>query len=190
MVDRSEAKAKGLPRYQGLPCKHGHDGERYTCGGGCVVCTRIFVKLLYRRKHPMRRKMPCVECGTEFERKSTRDNPCSPECRRVRHARLSLMSYRRRHKAKPNDVPVKPFHRVGSGMFDYNNARREHAFLLRCEGASYHDISARLGVSKARVQMLILRFAKQMSRACRMISWETKPHIEPLPRLYGKTCHG
>jgi hypothetical protein len=37
-MTRAEAKALGLKRYMGPPCKHGHSGERYTCNGDCVGC--------------------------------------------------------------------------------------------------------------------------------------------------------
>lgn len=32
------AKAKGLKRYIGAPCIHGHSGERYSRNGSCVEC--------------------------------------------------------------------------------------------------------------------------------------------------------
>lgn len=35
---RQEAIAQGLDRYLGKPCKHGHNGERYTLGE-CVQCS-------------------------------------------------------------------------------------------------------------------------------------------------------
>lgn len=37
---RLAAAKNGDNTYQGNPCKHGHDGERYTMTGQCVVCTR------------------------------------------------------------------------------------------------------------------------------------------------------
>lgn len=39
--NRSEAKAKGLKRYIGKPCKYGHSGERYTRSAECCECRRL-----------------------------------------------------------------------------------------------------------------------------------------------------
>lgn len=39
-MTRAEAKKKGLKRYQGRPCLHGHDGERFVGNRNCVLCTR------------------------------------------------------------------------------------------------------------------------------------------------------
>lgn len=39
--NRSEAKARGLKRYIGRPCKYGHSGERYTRSAECCECKRI-----------------------------------------------------------------------------------------------------------------------------------------------------
>jgi hypothetical protein len=38
MVSREEARAAGLKRYNGAPCRYGHSGERYTSDHGCVEC--------------------------------------------------------------------------------------------------------------------------------------------------------
>lgn len=43
-------------------------------------------------------------------------------------------------------------------------ARREHAFLLRCEGVRLKEIGTRLGVSSARARQLISEFARHLSR--------------------------
>jgi hypothetical protein len=37
----SDAVAAGARYYQGAPCKHGHDGIRYTKGHSCIECIRI-----------------------------------------------------------------------------------------------------------------------------------------------------
>jgi hypothetical protein len=47
-VNRDEAIRLGLPRYQGTPCKYGHDGERYI-GGTCVTCAADYQRRLYWR---------------------------------------------------------------------------------------------------------------------------------------------
>lgn len=35
---RQSAREAGAKRYQGAPCKAGHDGARYTSTGACVTC--------------------------------------------------------------------------------------------------------------------------------------------------------
>jgi hypothetical protein len=40
IITQAQAKARGLERYHGTPCKFGHT-ERYTNSRGCVVCPRI-----------------------------------------------------------------------------------------------------------------------------------------------------
>lgn len=42
-MKRGDAKAAGLKRYTGAPCKHGHT-ERYTCSGSCTVCTGVITR--------------------------------------------------------------------------------------------------------------------------------------------------
>lgn len=37
---RRDALRTGAQRYQGPPCKYGHDGERYTASMNCVPCMR------------------------------------------------------------------------------------------------------------------------------------------------------
>lgn len=44
VISKKEAKALGLKKYYtGVPCKNGHDCERYI-GGGCVECIKIHTK--------------------------------------------------------------------------------------------------------------------------------------------------
>jgi hypothetical protein len=38
-LTRAEARAAGLKRYNGKPCKHGHSGERYVGNNDCVECS-------------------------------------------------------------------------------------------------------------------------------------------------------
>lgn len=43
-ITRNDAAKLGLKRYfTGMPCKHGHDSERYTTTSGCVECLRRVV---------------------------------------------------------------------------------------------------------------------------------------------------
>lgn len=42
-MNYSEARAAGLPRYNGKPCEKGHGTERYSSGGDCVECNRMRV---------------------------------------------------------------------------------------------------------------------------------------------------
>lgn len=39
ILTQAQAKARGLERYNGKPCKYGHT-ERYTNSRGCVECPR------------------------------------------------------------------------------------------------------------------------------------------------------
>jgi 5-methylcytosine-specific restriction endonuclease McrA len=39
--NRTDAKAQGLKRYLGRPCKVGHSGERYTRSAECCECRRL-----------------------------------------------------------------------------------------------------------------------------------------------------
>lgn len=36
--NRAEAVAGGLNKYQGSPCRHGHEGVRYVSTHACVEC--------------------------------------------------------------------------------------------------------------------------------------------------------
>jgi hypothetical protein len=47
---RNIALAAGLPRYEGLPCKHGHGTTRYSANHACVECKRISKKNLRAKK--------------------------------------------------------------------------------------------------------------------------------------------
>ena len=44
-MTRAEAAAQGQRRYEGNPCKLGHEGERYTSNGLCVECQAVRSKL-------------------------------------------------------------------------------------------------------------------------------------------------
>jgi DNA-directed RNA polymerase specialized sigma24 family protein len=56
----------------------------------------------------------------------------------------------------------------------YDEARREHAFMLRCEGHLLRDIAARLGISNSRVRVLLDRFSVRMNKAFRKtkLKWQ------------------
>ena len=52
LISRSEAIARGLPRYfTNTPCKHGHVAERQVSNYGCCVCADIAFKKWYAA-HP------------------------------------------------------------------------------------------------------------------------------------------
>jgi hypothetical protein len=53
-------------------------------------------------------------------------------------------------------------------------ARREHAFLCRCEGETYKQIGKRLGVGPNRAMHLTNDFSRIMSWAIRRASYEIK----------------
>lgn len=59
---------------------------------------------------------------------------------------------------------------------EYMLARREHAFLLRCEGLSYNEISRRIGVSPGTLWYDVLCFSISVAEAVRpaKIRWKTK----------------
>jgi hypothetical protein len=48
---------------------------------------------------------------------------------------------------------------------DYYAARKEHAWLLRAEGAVFREIAARLGVNKESARQLTLWFGRRMRKA-------------------------
>lgn len=39
--NRAYARANDLKRYMGAPCRHGHEGERYTISAKCCECKRL-----------------------------------------------------------------------------------------------------------------------------------------------------
>jgi len=43
-MTQHEAKAAGLTRYHGTPCRNCKGTERYTCSGACVACIKQRVK--------------------------------------------------------------------------------------------------------------------------------------------------
>jgi hypothetical protein len=47
----------------------------------------------------------------------------------------------------------------------YYEARREYAFMLRCEGLTYKKIGERLGISHHRTSQLVWGFAKRLAQA-------------------------
>ena len=46
-------------------------------------------------------------------------------------------------------------------------ARYEHAFLLRCEGKTFREIGARLGISGQRARVKVRKFARELNRRLR-----------------------
>lgn len=48
---------------------------------------------------------------------------------------------------------------------EYFQARREHAFLLRCEGMTLREIGERLGYTPERSRSAIWQFSKQVNKA-------------------------
>ena len=47
----------------------------------------------------------------------------------------------------------------------YHVARREHAFLLRCEGMKFKEIAARLGVTTSTAANCVARHGLRMAKA-------------------------
>jgi DNA-directed RNA polymerase specialized sigma24 family protein len=48
---------------------------------------------------------------------------------------------------------------------EYLWARREHAFLLRCEGLTLAEVGERLGTTRDQVRGLVAHFVGRMNRA-------------------------
>ena len=64
---------------------------------------------------------------------------------------------------QPKVAKVEP--RIDRLYFDYGLARKEHAWLLRCEGMTLRRIGLRLGVRQERARQLIWIFGRRVSRA-------------------------
>ena len=56
----------------------------------------------------------------------------------------------------------------------YRQARKEHAFLLRCEGMTLRQIGLRLGIGPQRVRQLIWIFGRRTSRALSHTRWQLR----------------
>jgi len=42
LISKKEAKARGLKKfYTGVPCKWGHDAQRYVKSGNCCACVSV-----------------------------------------------------------------------------------------------------------------------------------------------------
>lgn len=52
-----------------------------------------------------------------------------------------------------------------------NDARQEHAWLLRAEGLKLKEIGQRLGVTSERARAMIKKFGSKMKRAMRRTRW-------------------
>jgi transcriptional regulator len=55
---------------------------------------------------------------------------------------------------------------------DWNEARRIHVFLLRCEGLSYGEIALRLGVTRQAVR-------EMYRRAAHLLMWAWRRILQP-----------
>jgi hypothetical protein len=65
IITRREAHARGLKRYyDGKPCTHGHNGERFTSNGGCVACQTFSTP--NRKKGPRGRNVGWPSVGLVF----------------------------------------------------------------------------------------------------------------------------
>jgi hypothetical protein len=65
IIARRVALSLGLVRYQGRPCRYGHDGVRYASSAGCVTAGRQLLRDLQRRllvrKEELRRTVDTSE---------------------------------------------------------------------------------------------------------------------------------
>ena len=69
IITREEAILMGLPRYYtGVPCRHGHDSERYTKNKECVECTSIRNKSNVSRQANKRWKQNNDEANKAYQR--------------------------------------------------------------------------------------------------------------------------
>lgn len=68
---RAEALAAGAKRYKtGIPCKYGHDAERYASSQGCCECDLLSAakrSATYRAKDPFRRRMMSTRSKCKLE---------------------------------------------------------------------------------------------------------------------------
>ena len=55
---------------------------------------------------------------------------------------------------------------------DYYRARREHAFLLRCEGRSFKEIGERLGITRSAAHMNVNQFSRRVNAAMKNTRWQ------------------
>ena len=76
---------------------------------------------------------------------------------------------------RPPQQPVKPkVARINRMAADYWRARKEHAWLLRCEGLKLREIGLRLGTGAPQAQLLVLAFGRRMTRALRRTRWQLR----------------
>jgi hypothetical protein len=54
----------------------------------------------------------------------------------------------------------------------YSQARYEHAWLLRAEGLTLHQVGAHLGITKQRARQLISSYGRRVGRAMRRTRFE------------------
>ena len=53
----------------------------------------------------------------------------------------------------------------------YSNARRDHAFLLRCEGLTLQQIGSRIGVTRETARQMVDRTGRKMAKALHKTRW-------------------
>ena len=58
---------------------------------------------------------------------------------------------------------------------DYGEARKEHAFLLRCDGLTYREIGQRIGVVTQTARALANRHCRRVVRVLRKTLWTWEP---------------
>lgn len=86
------------------------------------------------------------------------------ECPNPRDASWRPPAKRRRIKPRQ---PIQITWEPPSKDPQYQEARKMHALLLRCEGLNYHTIGARLGVTGARASQMIYTASRKLIFAMR-----------------------
>ncbi|WP_321905140.1 HNH endonuclease [Paraburkholderia tropica] len=71
---RQTAFANGSKTYVGSPCSYGHQGRRYTAGGGCIECSAIYMRSDERKAYDaayVQRNLPRIlERSKEYHRRN------------------------------------------------------------------------------------------------------------------------
>lgn len=68
-----EKRRKGR-QFQGAPCARGHDGIRYSIGGGCVQCARDMAKAKWQLSQALRPPGQTVAKRREVARVNVREH--------------------------------------------------------------------------------------------------------------------
>jgi hypothetical protein len=68
LVSRKVAQSRGLSRYfSGILCRNGHNCERYTSSGGCVLCTTNAIRANgHVNVRPARDEIPAQRCARQI----------------------------------------------------------------------------------------------------------------------------